>query len=291
MNKLNQLDISLRNKNYNSLWFTLENENLKKTNKNNTTFLSRKKSNLKSKLVNIKTEIDSSSTNPVSIYVDFYEQNGGEIVKNEKKCKRLKYSQEEISNSGYKLNFSKIDNFCRLINKNLLEKNSYNISKIIKSDIIPISNFNLNGGFIYHVFEGGSDEKENSEITSINNGVYPGSSKLKDAGTGVFSNVNFNLGDLVERVPVLPIPIKDVSENILKDYVFMYDGENYGMALGYGAVYNHQNDPNISYNYTKDKKFMEYRAIKEVNKGDELFVSYGLGWWIHRNITPVDIEQ
>ena len=69
----------------------------------------------------------------------------------------------------------------------------------------------------------------------------------------------------------------------------MYDGSNYGLVLGYGMVYNHQNNHNITYKYTDDKKFMVYKASKNIKSGNELFVNYGPNWWMKRNLTPIDI--
>ena len=77
-----------------------------------------------------------------------------------------------------------------------------------------ISNINQNGG--------------NLDVTAVNNGVVPGKSNLEQAGTGVFSKKEFKKGDILEVVPVLSVPIKDVTNNILKDYVFQYDDNNYG---------------------------------------------------------------
>lgn len=128
----------------------------------------------------------------------------------------------------------------------------------------------------------------NLSVTAVNNGVEPGKSNLEQAGTGVFSKKDFKKGDILEVVPVLSVPQKDVTNNILKDYVFQYDDNNYGMVLGYGAVYNHQDIPNVSYEYSNNKDFMIYKALNDIKEGEELFVSYGFGWWAHRNLTPVN---
>lgn len=153
-------------------------------------------------------------------------------------------------------------------------KVKYSKKNIIKN--IVIGNVNQIGGNLYN------------DVIAVNNGVIPGKSKLEQAGTGVFSKKDFKQGEILEIVPVLSIPIKDVSQNILKDYVFQYDSDHYGMVLGYGAVYNHQDIPNVSYEYSNKKDFMIYKATQDIKEGDELFVSYGLGWWNHRNLTPVN---
>ena len=128
-----------------------------------------------------------------------------------------------------------------------------------------------------------------SKIKAENNGITVGRSNLENSGSGVFATKDFNKDDVLEVVPVLKIPIESVSNNILKDYVFMYDDNNYGVALGYGSIYNHQDDPNVIYSYSDDKEFMIYKTLKDIKSGDELFVSYGIGWWNHRNLKPIKL--
>jgi hypothetical protein len=288
INRLNKLELSLKKKNYESVWFSLDGGFLKKIKK----IKKPKDKNKNKNIINIKTKIDQRSANPVNIHIDFYEQNGGNLKKVFHKCKNINYSVDEIKKSNYKLDFGKIDKFCRLVNYNLLKSNYYNIKSIKSNDLVPISNFNQSGGNIINILNSGVEISSGDEsFVAINNGILPGKSKLEGAGSGVFATKDFQVGDIVEVAPILPIPIKDVEDNILIDYVFMYDGSNYGMALAYGGMYNHQNDPNINYSYTSDKKFMIYKANKNIKTGNELFVSYGLGWWLHRKISPVDIEQ
>jgi hypothetical protein len=72
-NRLNILDTSIKKKNYDSLWFSLDGGFLEKINK--------KKTIKRTNIINVKTKIDSSSKTPVNIYVDFYNQQGGELNK------------------------------------------------------------------------------------------------------------------------------------------------------------------------------------------------------------------
>ena len=281
INKLNKLELSIKKKNYESIWFSLDGGSLNRI----------KKPKTDNNIIIIKAIIDQKSDNPVNIYVNFYEQKGGKLKIISHKCKNINYSVDEIKKSNYKLDFGKIDKFCRLVDNNLLNSDSYNITSINSNNLVPISNFNQSGGNIINILNSVVEKEPEIKFTAVNNGILPGKSKLEGAGSGVFATKDFLVGDIVEVAPILPIPIKDTADNILKDYVFMYDGSYYGMALAYGGMYNHQNDPNLNYTYTDDKKFMIYKANKNIKTGDELFVSYGLGWWLHRKLSPVDIEQ
>lgn len=138
-------------------------------------------------------------------------------------------------------------------------------------NIMSISEFQLGGS-------------QNSYDSALNNGVYPSKSKIEEAGNGVFANKDFSKEEVLEVSPILAIPMNDVHGNILKDYVFNYGDGLYGVALGYGAVYNHQDIPNVSYSYSDNKKFMVYKANRDIKKGEELFVSYGQNWWMSRDI-------
>jgi len=272
-NKLTKLENILMKKNYNSLWFSINKGNLKKINK---------LSKLDNTIVNIKTSIKKETSNPVNINVEFYNQHGGTLTKIHNKCKNITYSIDEIKKTNYKLDLGLINRFSRLVHNNLLKDNTYNISSIKSNKLIPISGFTQLGG---------NENIAEIKSISVNYGVLPGISKIKGAGSGMFAIKDFNVGDIVEVAPVLPVPFKDITNNILKDYVFMYDGSNYGLVLAYGSMYNHQNNHNLKYHYTNNKKFMVYKASKNIKAGNELFVNYGSLWWIKRNLTPIDIEQ
>lgn len=137
---------------------------------------------------------------------------------------------------------------------------------------------------IMSISEFQSGGSQNSFESALNNGVHPSKSTIKEAGNGVFASKDFSKEEVLEVSPILAIPMNDAHGNILKDYVFNYGDGLYGVALGYGAVYNHQDIPNVSYTYSDNKKFMVYKANRDIKKGEELFVSYGQNWWMSRDI-------
>ena len=47
------------------------------------------------------------------------------------------------------------------------------------------------------------------------------------------------------------------------------------MVLGYGAVYNHDDNNSVYYYSDKDKNIMVYKTLRAIKKGEEIFVSYG----------------
>ena len=125
----------------------------------------------------------------------------------------------------------------------------------------------------------------------VNNGAVPGISTLPNSGSGGFATKDFKVNDIVEIIGILKIPKNAVDDNILRDYVFMYDSNNYALPLGYGAVYNHLDDPNLTYSFTDDRERMIFKATKDIKAGEELFVSYGMGYWRWRGITPKNLTD
>ena len=107
-------------------------------------------------------------------------------------------------------------------------------------------------------------------------------STIPGANLGVFTLKDINKGEIVEIAPFLRVPSNSCSNNILNDYVFTENENTYILVLGYGSMYNHSYDPNLSYEYY-EKDYFAYRANSDIKKGSELFISYGGDYWSSRN--------
>ena len=46
------------------------------------------------------------------------------------------------------------------------------------------------------------------------------------------------------------------------------------MAMGYVPVYNHSYNSNCEYEMEFDKKIISVRAVRNIEKGEELFINY-----------------
>ena len=101
--------------------------------------------------------------------------------------------------------------------------------------------------------------------------------KSEVAGRGVFANRNFAVGEVIEVCPL----VEDKRSNIsgrLADYLF--DSSNKGQSylpFGYCAVVNHSFKPNAVWKIEDDRMIM--LCIKEIKAGEEIFHSYGEGYW------------
>jgi SET domain-containing protein len=104
-------------------------------------------------------------------------------------------------------------------------------------------------------------------------------------GRGVFTTKNIKKGTVIEISPVLVLTEKErktIEKTILFHYVFEWgnDKKKAALALGYVSLYNHSYDSNCEYEMEFGKKLMTIRTVKNIKKGEELFINY--------NATPDD---
>lgn len=114
-------------------------------------------------------------------------------------------------------------------------------------------------------------------------GVYVGESSIGGKyGRGVFANRDFSVGEIIERSSY----IEDKLDNFIgvsRDYVFNTPNGKTALVFGYASLYNHSDDPDVIW-YFEDKR-MIIKTIKSINKGKEIFISYGVDYWKSRKNT------
>ena len=109
--------------------------------------------------------------------------------------------------------------------------------------------------------------------------VYVKESTIANAGRGVFASRDIKKGELIEKCPVIEISACDtavLNESMLVTYLF-YCGENKDqslVALGYGSIYNHSYKPNAKYNIELEEKAMDFIAIRDMGKDEEITINY-----------------
>jgi hypothetical protein len=114
--------------------------------------------------------------------------------------------------------------------------------------------------------------------------LYLAPSKISGAGDGVYSKLDIPIGIIVEKANVIKMPSKKVEETDLMDYVFNnpYNHDEFFVAFGFGSMYNHSDDPHMTYEYNPDENKIIFKAIKDIKKGEEIYISYGPNWWTSR---------
>lgn len=108
-------------------------------------------------------------------------------------------------------------------------------------------------------------------------------------GWGVFTTARLEADVLVESCPFLIVPEADTLAKPLCDYVFRLTNDkadpNYPfrvLALGWGGLFNHANEPNIQYSSVVKRRLLHFTTSRPVLAGEQLFVTYGAAWWNDR---------
>lgn len=112
--------------------------------------------------------------------------------------------------------------------------------------------------------------------------VYVAKSKIKNAGSGVFADRDIKKGEIIEVCPAIIVPKHDMSnlaESILVTYFFYFgkNKEKLAVALGFGSIYDHSYEPNATYKINHKEQTINFAALKDIKKGDEITVNYNFG--------------
>lgn len=115
-------------------------------------------------------------------------------------------------------------------------------------------------------------------------------------GLGVFALTDFASGSLVEICPALLLD--KVGRVALADYAMAFEAPADGsiskdglpvrssiVALGCGALYNHRETPNVAWCHLGGvaEGVVAMTALRRISVGEELFISYGTGYWRGRS--------
>lgn len=94
-------------------------------------------------------------------------------------------------------------------------------------------------------------------------------------GRGVFATRAFDEGDLVEICPVVLIEdeLGSIPEPIRR-LIFNWPQGRYALALGYGSIYNHADDPNLEFNRDVEDLAIRFNALRTIEIGEQLTINY-----------------
>lgn len=108
-------------------------------------------------------------------------------------------------------------------------------------------------------------------------------------GRGVFATEKIKANTVIEISPVLVFPDKEVADaekTLLYNYFFEW-GNNLkkrALGLGYISMYNHSYTANCEYEMDYDADIMKVKTVKDIAKGEELFINYNA---VPDDATPV----
>ena len=109
--------------------------------------------------------------------------------------------------------------------------------------------------------------------------IYVGKSKIPNSGRGVYAKSSINKGEIIENCPIIKVSEHDaaiLTESILVTYFFYFGKkkEQLAIALGFGSIYNHSYKPNAKYKINPLEKTIDFIALKDIKKDDEIMVNY-----------------
>lgn len=99
------------------------------------------------------------------------------------------------------------------------------------------------------------------------------SKQTRNRGRGVFARQHIPAETVIERVPVLVVPVDEIAASRLADYAFTWGRGTVAVALGYGSLYNHSYAPNARYQDV-GRGTKEFVAIRDIAAGEEITVNY-----------------
>ena len=101
--------------------------------------------------------------------------------------------------------------------------------------------------------------------------------KVPGKGRGVFARKNIKKKTVIERCPIIELPVSDAfgqpEDTRIADYVFEWEKDTVALVLGYGSLYNHSYKPNAEY-YDTGRSTQTFAAIKDIKAGEEITVNY-----------------
>jgi uncharacterized protein len=120
--------------------------------------------------------------------------------------------------------------------------------------------------------------------------VIVGQTRAK--GRGMFATGPIAADTVLEIAPVIVMSGEErklLDKTLLHNYIFEWgdDRSRCCMALGYVPLYNHSYSSNCEYEMDFRKKIITVKTVRNIEKGEELFINYNGDW---DNNTPIWFE-
>ena len=122
-------------------------------------------------------------------------------------------------------------------------------------------------------------EKNNYKPFDIKSSVL-----LNNGDRGLFATRDYKEGDIIERCPTISVD-RDSQVNILNDYYYdSIESDKFLLSFGYCSLINHSKEKqNCTWEVIDNNNYIKMYAIKDISKGEELYVHYGDDYWNERD--------
>ncbi|KAF2100643.1 SET domain-containing protein [Rhizodiscina lignyota] len=106
-------------------------------------------------------------------------------------------------------------------------------------------------------------------------------------GRGIFATARIPAGTVIDVCPVLVLGVEENREHIEKTSLYHYtynwpiktrDGKTeklQAVIFGLGSMFNHSREQNVAWTRDIDHLIITYRALRDIEVGEELCISYG----------------
>jgi len=103
--------------------------------------------------------------------------------------------------------------------------------------------------------------------------------ELEGKGLAVFTAEALEPESLIETCPVIILSKKDlqkIHETRLHDYYFLWgpDLQSAAIALGYGSLYNHAENPNAYFQMDYENERIDIISKTAIEAGEEICINY-----------------
>ena len=112
-------------------------------------------------------------------------------------------------------------------------------------------------------------------------------SEMLKGERGMFAIKHYKKDEIIENCPTLQVSEDDINyPNKINDYVFESNIEgDVLIPLGYCGLINHSEErQNATWTISPTNEFIHMKAIKDIEPGEEIYVSYGKDYWEERTI-------
>ena len=98
---------------------------------------------------------------------------------------------------------------------------------------------------------------------------------------GMYCTEDILRDSVIEICPIIVIPGEQAREivrgYVLYEYYFEWKKDSIAIALGYGSLYNHSEQPNAIFEPDYKGQYIIFRALKDITAGQEILVDYHAG--------------
>lgn len=94
-------------------------------------------------------------------------------------------------------------------------------------------------------------------------------------GRGVFARLAIIAGEIVEIAPVVLLDLKTQPfPAAIRRLAFNWSKTHVAIALGYGSLYNHSDQPNLTFKRDPNNLTITFSALRKIETGEQLTISY-----------------